>query len=883
MMEKVFLLVAYLLTCGESAFRSYESGDFVIGVLLPITNPPECTNVNRESLPLVESVIYSIQTLNADKKVLGNRTIGYDIKDTCSRPNLALQIAMNWTRSQQLKNCSSRICSGKKVIGVIGPVTNEEITLTATVFGFYHFTQFVFMPVTRLLSNPKYFSTLVDMDLDTSEQADAIASIAKRFRWTCVNIVGSDDMYGRGVVTSLRHQLKRKNVCIFAEETIRDSVSQAAEDAKRIVAKIKEKVLVKVTILLTSKIAASALFNEAKRRNLTAHVWIGDEDLTIYGSLTSKYGDVIDGSLGIGPPQGDLQAFKNHVLSISRGLSCCSWLESLAKENLSCQSNNLHGDKELIDADMLSYGKHYYIKRAVYSIAHALKDCTGSCFDNVSPFYVTQKLINLEYDYKREHLKLSGGHIQGKKILITNLQKMGSSYNYVTVGKFELTGKDWNLNISDAAIQWPGAQRIAPYSGLSEQCPPGTFTYVSPLTCLWECLKCPSGTFSDNYTSASCKKCPEGSIPNKDQTRCLVEELTYLQPVDTFAVIILVASTLGVALDVAVLVIFVRFHHTPVVRASNLGFSLFTLILLLVWFVTPLLFIGRPGDLTCKVRTVLIPILYTSVSSFLLTKTKRLIQIFSAFDKNRFLSNYWYSFVAGSFILVQAVLCGIYLIYFPPKTIQVQVGDNAMLLHCSRDLPLDITSFSYNCLLAALCAVFAFKSRNLPETYSEAKHICFTMLSYMITWAIYFVGHYGNTAGNLRAAVPSVGILLGAYAVLLFIFMPKIKVIFLEPEKNTKKAAMAETRKYSIDVANLKYYSGGARERRHTLAVLPPYHPSTADPGSGAPQTNRSRFNSIILRNADACMATSIKETDEESAETDSVSVNGDNKPTVVM
>ncbi|EDO42856.1 predicted protein, partial [Nematostella vectensis] len=452
--------------------------------------PPECTTANRESLPLVESVIYSIQMLNADKKVLGNRTIGYDIKDTCSRPNLALQIAMNWTRSQQLKNCSSRICSGKKVIGVIGPVTNEEITLTATVFGFYHFTQFVFMPVTRLLSNPKYFSTLVDMDLDTSEQADAIASIAKRFRWTCVNIVGSDDMYGRGVVTSLRHQLKRKNVCIFAEETIRDSVSQAAEDAKRIVAKIKEKVL-----------------------------------------------------------------------------------------------------------------------------------------------------------------------------------------------------------------------RIAPYSGLSEQCPPGTFTYVSPLTCLWECLKCPSGTFSDNYTSASCKKCPEGSIPNKDQTRCLVEELTYLQPVDTFAVIILVASTLGVALDVAVLVIFVRFHHTPVVRASNLGFSLFTLILLLVWFVTPLLFIGRPGDLTCKVRTVLIPILY-------------------------------------------------------------------------------------NCLLAALCAVFAFKSRNLPETYSEAKHICFTMLSYMITWAIYFVGHYGNTAGNLRAAVPSVGILLGAYAVLLFIFMPKIKVIFLEPEKNTKKAAM---------------------------------------------------------------------------------------------
>ncbi|KAK3748177.1 hypothetical protein QZH41_003251 [Actinostola sp. cb2023] len=211
-------------------------------------------------------------------------------------------------------------------------------------------------------------------------------------------------------------------------------------------------------------------------------------------------------------------------------------------------------------------------------------------------------------------------------------------------------------------------------------------------------------------------------------------------------------------------------------------------------------------------------------------QTKRLIRIFSSLKRNRFLSNYWYSFVACSIVLVQVIFSAVYLAFFPPERVNIFHDNLTVSTHCSRNLGMEIASFGYNCLLAFLCASFAIKSRNLPETYSEAIHICLTMLTDMISWMVYFFGYYGIPQGKLKVAVPSFGVIIGAYAVLFFIFVPKIRVILFLPEKNTKKAALAGTRKCSVDVAcgiQLSISkSSRACERQHTLATLPAYYES---------------------------------------------------------
>jgi hypothetical protein len=145
----------------------------------------------------------------------------------------------------------------------------------------------------------------------------------------------------------------------------------------------------------------------------------------------------------------------------------------------------------------------------------------------------------------------------------------------------------------------------------------------------------------------------------------------------------------------------------------------------------------------------------------------------------------------------------------------------------------------------------------------------------MISWIIYFFGYYGITYGNLKAAIPSFGVIIGAYAVLFFIFIPKIRVIFFRPEKNTKMAALAGTRKYSIDVAcgmNISIpKSSRACERRHTLATLPAYHET--DLPFGSSNTNE-KSDPKAPRLSASCLVGPIKEVD---AEEDSVYAHEEN------
>jgi len=58
---------------------------------------------------------------------------------------------------------------------------------------------------------------------------------------------------------------------------------------------------------------------------------------------------------------------------------------------------------------------------------------------------------------------------------------------------------------------------------------------------------------------------------------------------------------------------------------------------------------------------------------------------------------------------------------------------------------------------------------------------------------------------------------------LFLLFLPKVRVIFFRPEKNTKQAAIESTRRYSIDQASgigLSPTQGGGSRRKSSPACL---------------------------------------------------------------
>lgn len=692
----------------------------------------------------------------------------------------------------------------------------------------------------------------------------AVRMLIESFNWKSVNVITSNDMYGLEFLSLLYQNLRAINACISTEKLLDDS--NLHKQIPEVIASIRSKPQVSVTVLLARPDMVAKVLGEARRQNLTGHVWLGSERWTGDKVIAGKYSDVLEGALGIADIEHEHEHdnFHTYLRGILKGQTYGDWMTSLLGRNVTSGLNN-----QVIQLSALQFGKSELIASAVQVV--------GSALENVLKNMIHGKSMNASSVKSNKVRKEMIGHIKKyvrnkhQKLIIVNYKKT----KFETVGSWtnDNSRKD-KINIDRRKIRWPGANPLlVPFSGPLKPCKPGTYVKTELNGCGWECIECPVGTHSENYTSPVCNPCPKDQIPDKLQTRCLVAEKEFVRLHDVYGICILSASALGFFITVIVLGIFLKYQNTPVVKASNIGFCLFTLVLLLVWFLSSILFLGEPKSWSCKLRTVGVPLVYTSVSALLLTKTKRLIRIFSALKQNRFLSNYWYSFVACSIVLVQVIFSAVYLVFFPPEPTDIHHNDFIVSIHCSRNLGLEIGSFSYNCLLAFLCASFAVKSRNLPETYTEAKHICLTMLTYMISWMIYFFGYYGIQHGKLKAAVPSFGVIVGAYAVLFFIFVPKMRVVLFLPEKNTKKAALAATRKYSVDVAcgiQLSISrSSRACERRHTLATLPAYHESGL---STSVQSLDRNGNAVGARFSPDSLGETINEVDD-IAEEDSVNV----------
>lgn len=101
--------------------------------------------------------------------------------------------------------------------------------------------------------------------------------------------------------------------------------------------------------------------------------------------------------------------------------------------------------------------------------------------------------------------------------------------------------------------------------------------------------------------------------------------------------------------------------------------------------------------------------------------------------------------------------------------------------------------------LAVVCTVYAVLTRNIPEAFNESKFIGFTMYTTCIIWLAFVPIYFTSSQSNhiaLNITTLSVSISLSATVTLLCLFMPKLYIILLHPEKNVRQSMMPQ-QKYS--------------------------------------------------------------------------------------
>lgn len=629
---------------------------------------------------------------------------------------------------------------------------------------------------------------------------------------------------------SLKRSLKKHNVCVALHEVVTRS------EIPRVVSAMKARESVSVSVLLGSEDFVADILKEVRKNNFanTKRVWIGTDTRNNRFRLPNSHGDVKDGMLAISVPEEDLGEFKTHASRLSRNISgaYCAWLEKDSRWPVFC---GRHNEDNVIGLYDLSLVKSAYVMNAALAIIQALKRVTQcglqssglNCLEgNFSLQHVRRRLLrNLEKNLFDNNRNNSVGFDTNRELNAEYEVINFRTSNNETLAPFRV-GKwtrDKRLVMNESDILWPGNESKAPYSRCRERCPRGTFTKYGFGACWWSCHKCPRGTYSSNHTATFCKVCPESQMTNVLQNGCVEKPLTILGFEELIAIILLGACGLGLILTLFILGVLVRYQDTPVVKATNLTFTVLSLIILLAWFVNPVLYIGYPSDAICKTRTVSFAVLYTAITAVLLTKTNRLIKIFSAIKKHCFLNNSWYGFLTCALILVQVALGIIHLLVFPPKVSYDYSVTDSLLISCDQNLGLDIASLGYNTLLSIACSYLAYKSRNLPRAYNEFKWICLSMFSNFSSWLVILIFRHVPPRGKVNLISSILVLILGAYSMLFLLFLPKVRVIFFRPEKNTKQAAIESTRRYSIDQASgigLSPTQGGVSRRKSSPACL---------------------------------------------------------------
>ncbi|XP_071389765.1 extracellular calcium-sensing receptor-like [Centroberyx affinis] len=803
--------------------------------------PTRCTRFNFRTFRWMQTMIFAIEEINRDGKLLPNITLGYKIYDSCSTPYQALKAAMELMGTEEGSEDEEEkkgkgSCRGAVPV-VIGDGGSTQSLVVARLLGVFHVPQVSYFSSCACLSNKKEFPAFLRTMPSDFFQVDALVQLVKHFSWTWVGVIAGDDAYGHGGANIFADEVRKFGACIALHEIIPKNHAKTAMAA--MVSRIRSSGA-RVVLVFAVEQDTAALFDEVLRQGLRGIQWLASEAWSTASVLSTptKYHHILQGSMGFAIRRVHIPGLQDFLLRLHPSnpdaledpflipfweeMFECSLVAGAEGQEHGgggkppCSGSEELGSVRNIYSDVSQLRISYNVYKAVYAIAHALQ-AMRSCEKGKEPFPLKacpdadsiQPLQLLHYLKQVEYLNSFGDETKfdenGDPVAMYDLVnwqlRSNGEIEFVTIGKFDETTTigSQKLQIQEGNIVWNGNQTTVPLSVCSRICPPGTRKAIRPNfpICCHDCVVCTAGEISNQTDAIECVRCLPEFWSNAERTACIPKQVEFLSFSDTMGITLMAVALLGSFCTCMVVFIFSCHRSTPIVRANNSALSFLLLFSLTLCFLCSLTFIGRPSEWSCMLRHAAFGITFVLCISCVLGKT---IVVLMAFKATLPGSNVmkWFGPTQQKAIitlctLVQVIICIVWLAVAPPTPRQLMPRESAVvILLCDEGSPLAFSLvLGYTGLLACICLLLAFLARKLPDNFNEAKLITFSMLIFCAVWAA-FVPAYISSPGKYSTVTEVFAILASSYGLLACIFAPKCYIILLRPEKNTRKHIMSK-------------------------------------------------------------------------------------------
>lgn len=248
-------------------------------------------------------------------------------------------------------------------------------------------------------------------------------------------------------------------------------------------------------------------------------------------------------------------------------------------------------------------------------------------------------------------------------------------------------------------------------------------------------------------------------------------------------------SILGVTLSGLVLIIFLCYNDTAVVKASTRELCYVILFGMILSHLSIFSILAYPTLQMCALTRTLPGISFSMIYGSLLIKTNRIARLLAISKKRfpskklKFMSPLSQVMLAFFLILIESFIAISMLFVEPPETELQYPSETQNLLVCKESNLTILSPLVFIFFLIIMCTGYAFKTRNVPENFNETKFVGFAIYTTCVIWIAFFPIYYGS---EMQIITKCLCISLSSIMTLIFMFFPKIYIILLHPEKNIR-------------------------------------------------------------------------------------------------